>query len=280
MLKTTAVVSTLFLGNQLWGASAYTPGTVEDNGARFDTVLLGTQGDFTGATDPSASVKTLVISINTNGTAASNNAATTLTEFANTIKEIVFKGEARALGTIVSATAANALPKPPKGCILRFDLSESPASADFWFTAVPEEATIIIERGSADPKLPNSYYAAAKKLTLGRSIALAASPITFLGAVERHKNVSEKAAKDLARITIAAATTFSGEVKGISLSGSFAVVCNGKVEIVDVGTTPSGYTVGDGKLLTIIGAAAAPVFPASSAVTLGTGSKISVVDKH
>lgn len=273
-LKTTVAVATLMTGSNVWGASAYTPGTAYGD-TRVDTVLLGTPGDFSLATSPDSGVKKLIINLSSDGTAGANTTNNTpITYFPNTVKEMWIRGEARSLNTVI-ASALFALPTPPSGCVVHFDLTTSPTgSPSAWFVTTPTDIQIVLEKGSADPKLPLAYYQNAAKIIMGMSISLA-NPV-LNASIERQSSVREKDASALARLTVTGAGTFNKKVKGISYTGGVALTFNEDAELVDVGTVPSGITMAKGKKLKIKGVNAAPVFPASTAVTLNSGSKIEV----
>lgn len=282
LLKTTAALAALFAGSQTWAATSYAAGS-EYGDTRVDTVLCSGDGTFNGATAPGATVKKLMVNISTNGTPElATGASTTLTKYPSTVKEIWFRGEARGLDTVLGTAGANGvsakgLPCPSAGSVVHFDLSTSPSAADTsWFSAAPSGIIIVLERGSANPQLPDSYYASAEKVVLGMSITLN-TLITVNAMLERHQQVREIDAVSLAKVTTAGASTFNKKVKGISLAGGHAITCKDDCEFVDI-AAPSAITIADRKKVTVKGVSAAPVFPASTAITRGSGSKFEIKD--
>lgn len=276
ILKTTVAVATLMVGSQSWGATAYTSGS-EYGDTRIDSVLFGTSAatvNYGGYTTPSVKVKKLVVNLTTNGSIGVSTTPTATTGvIPASVKEIWYRGEARGLNTIHGGVAANALPVPPANSIIHFDLVASPASSDVWFTDVlPTTCEIIIERGSADPLLPVTYYANVRKITIGRNLSIAAA--TFLGAIVRHPNVSAKDIAGLAQLTVTGNAVFKKSISGVKLVGGANNLTFDESATLPDPTGTGTVAIGSGKTLTIQNIDAMFDITALAGLTLGAKSKV------
>lgn len=276
LLKTTAAVATLMAGSQTWGATAYDPGAAI-TGERYDTVTLGTVGSYTAFTAPGPTIKKLFVNISTSlavGDIIANNlpAATVIPA---TVQEIWYLGDALGLST-ANGVAANALPTPPANSIIHFNLSVAPAAACTWFIDnLPVTCSIIIEKGSADPKLADAQYARVKSLSIGRNITLSGG-LTFSGKVSRHTKVVEADMTNLGQLTLGGDTIFSKGIQGLKLvAGAHAVTFNDTADLPDP-TGTGTWTIAASKKLTIRDVAATFNLSAPSAYILGTKSEVSL----
>ena len=164
---------TSYLPGHDWGQATLT---------RYDTVLLGTAGNFNGLnlTTVSGTTSAIINLVQTGGIIAANNEATTVS-FPSSIKSLQFTGDATGMDTICS-TIANALPaltSNTSGCVLRFSLTTGPASPCNWFTsALPSNWSVTIDAGSADPMLSVGILDQPISITVGSSNFNIPSPST------------------------------------------------------------------------------------------------------
>lgn len=277
LLKTTAAVATLMMGAQSWGATVYAPGT-EVSRERYDTVTLGGAGDFDAFTAPSSTIEKLFLTFSTPVAigAVAANTAVAATDIPATVKEIWYHGDALGLST-TNGAAANALPTPPANSIIHFNLSVSPAAAATWFiSTIPSTCSIIVEKGSADPKLAVAHYAAAKSVQLGINLSLAA--ITFSGKVFRSPKVAEADLATMGQLTVTGNAVFSKGIRGLKLvGGANALTFNDASDLPDL-TSTGAWTVAAGKKVVIRDVNSTFNLSAPSSYTLGAGSEITL--KH
>jgi hypothetical protein len=275
-LKILAVLTGAVLSHGFGATTTYFPGLEEDCGERRDTISVGGAGHFNGYTPPSDKIKKLYINLVPAVAGVLNNADTVYDTFPTAVKDLYITGDSRGYGTLVNA-ANLGLPTPAPGTVLHFALKTSAIVTNWFKASLPTTCPVIVEPGSADPFLVGLQTTSLNSLILGISIILPVG-ITKVTSLKRHKSILEASSSTNARLTISAATTFSGGIKGASLGGAFGVTVGDNSEIVDP-VDITGYTVSPNKKLEIIGSAFPAVFPVSTANNLGSGSKFSAIQR-
>lgn len=284
ILKTTVAVATLMVGSQSWGATAYAPGSVESGNMRYDTVTLGTSGNFGAFTPPTAGVDTLYINIGigAGSPAVGENTTTVMPAFPSSIKHIWFLGGHTDLSTaLTSATKDYAFAVPPAGSTIHFNLSTAPGGDAYWFAgSIPSSCSIVVENGSQDPAIWAALGATINlsKFIIGSAILLKNTNTAINAMVSRHPDITEANAGANAKITLAGPIAVKKKVMGASFAGAHALTFEDDSTIVDPNPNVGSFVVAKGKKLTIVRNATTGAQQILG-VNLGAKAKLEVIDK-